>query len=140
VDVLLLPELHDEAQVQHQQLPRLTMLINGFDTDIKSKAPILEETQLKAFIMGNMESSYWLVRQSISIVSFFSRLCLQECQDILLEKMIRNSNGFKIPHSRVKQRRNQRETVLVVPAAGGFADRLTIYLAKVNSKLNKYTR
>jgi len=27
-----------------QELPRLTMLLKGFDTDIKNKAPIFEET------------------------------------------------------------------------------------------------
>ncbi len=60
-------------------------------------------------------------------------------KDLLLEKMIRNSDGFKITYSRKKQRSDQRESVFVVPAAEGFADRLTIYLAKVNSDLNKYT-
>ncbi len=56
-----------------------------------------------------------------------------------MKKMIRNSDGFKIMYSRKKQRSDQRESVFVVPAAGGFADRLAIYLAKVNSYLNKYT-
>ena len=55
--------------IKLQELPRLTMLLKGFDTDIKNKAPIFEETQLNAFMLGNMESSYWLVRQAISIVS-----------------------------------------------------------------------
>ncbi len=44
------------------------MLLKGFHTDIKNNAPIFEETQLKAFMLRNMESSYWLVRQAISIV------------------------------------------------------------------------
>jgi hypothetical protein len=56
------------------------MLLKGFNTDIKNKAPIFEETQLNAFMLGNMESSYWLVRQAISIVSFFGGLHIQECQ------------------------------------------------------------
>jgi hypothetical protein len=44
--------------VKLQELLRLTMLIKGFNTDIKNKAPIFEETQLKAFMLGNMECSY----------------------------------------------------------------------------------
>ncbi len=56
--------------VKLQDLPRLTMLIKGFNTDIKTKASIFDETQLKAFLLGNMDSSYWLVRQAISIVAF----------------------------------------------------------------------
>ncbi len=51
--------------------------------------------------------------------------------------MIRSSDGFKTMYSRKKQRSDQLESVFVVPAAEGFADRLTIYLAKVNSDLNK---
>jgi hypothetical protein len=132
--------LKRKYNIKLQELPRLTMLIKRFDTEIKSKAPIFEEAQLKAFMLGNMEYSYWLVRQSISIDSFFGGLRLQECQDLLLEKMIRNSDGFKIKHSHVKHRSDQQETVFVVPVAGGFADRLAIYLAKVNSEFNKYTR
>jgi hypothetical protein len=122
-----------------QELPRLTMLLKEFDTDIKNKAPIFEETQLKAFMLGNMEPSYWLVRQAISIVSFFGGLRIQECQDLVLERIIRNNDGFKITHSRKKQRSDQRESVFIVPAAGGFTDRLAIYLDKVHSDLNTYT-
>ncbi len=47
--------------------------------------------------------------------------------------------GHKITHSRVKQRSDQRDSVFLVPANGGFADRLGIYLGKVNSNLNKFT-
>ena len=122
-----------------QDLPRLTMLIKGYDTDIKSKAHIFEETQLKSFMLGNMECSYWLMRQALSLVAFFGGLRLQECNDLVLEKMIRTSDGYKITHSRVKQRSDQRESVFVVPAVGGFADRLGIYLNKVNTDLNKFT-
>jgi hypothetical protein len=126
--------------IKLQELPRLTMFIKRFDTEIKSKASIFEEMQLKAFMLGNMEYSYWLVRQSISIVSFFRRTPPSGVSLRPVGKEIRNSDGFKIQHSHVKQRSDQRETVFVVPAAGGFADRLAIYLAKVNSELNKYTR
>ncbi len=82
VDVLLLPELHDEAEVQHQVAgaPMPHHASKGFDTDIKNKAPIFKETQLNAFMLGNMESSYWLVRQAISIVFFFGGLRIQKCQ------------------------------------------------------------
>ncbi len=53
--------------------------------------------------------------------------------------MIRTSDVYKITHSRVKQRSDQRESVFLVPAHGGFADRLGMYLGKVNSNLNKFT-
>jgi hypothetical protein len=33
---------------------------------------------MKAFRLSNMESTYWLVRQTISIVTFFGGLCLQQ--------------------------------------------------------------
>ncbi len=125
--------------VKLQELSRLTMLIKGFNTDIENKVPIFEEMQLKAFMLGNIESSYWLVRQAVSIVAFFGGLRLQECQALVLEKMIRTSDGYKITHSRVKQRSDQRESVFLVPAHGGFADRLGMYLGKVNSNLNKFT-
>jgi hypothetical protein len=90
-------------------------------------------------MLGNMECSYWLVRQAVSIVAFFDRLRLQECQDLVLEKMIRTSDGYKITHSHVKQRSDQRECIFLVPAHDGFADRLGMYLGKVNSNLNKFT-
>ena len=69
------------------------------------------------------------------IVSFFGGLCLKECEDLLLEKMVRTGDGFKVTHSRCKQRSDQRESVLLVPKDGGFAARLGIYLEKVNTQL-----
>ena len=63
--------------VKLQELPRLTMLIKGFDTDIKDKATIFDEMQMKSFMLGNMESTYWLVRQAISILAFCGGLRLQ---------------------------------------------------------------
>jgi hypothetical protein len=42
-----------------QELPRLPMLIKEFVTDIKDKALIFDEMQMKAFMLGKMESSYW---------------------------------------------------------------------------------
>jgi hypothetical protein len=47
--------------IKLQELPHLTMLFEGSTqiyTDIKNKAPIFEETQLKVFMLGNMESSH----------------------------------------------------------------------------------
>jgi hypothetical protein len=32
--------------IKLQELPRLTMLLKGFNTDINNKAPIFEETQM----------------------------------------------------------------------------------------------
>ena len=125
--------------VKLQELPRLTMLIKGFDTDIKDKATIFDEMQMKSFMLGNMESTYWLVRQAISILAFFGGLRLQECMDLCLEKIVRNNDGYKVTHSRCKQRSDQRETAFLVPAHGGFAERLADYLEKVYTNLNKFT-
>jgi len=125
--------------VKLQSLPRLTMLLKGFDTDVKEKALIFDEAEIKKFMLADMETTYWLVRQAISIVAYFGGLRLQECQDLLLEKIVRNQDGFKIVHSRVKQRSDQRETAFLVPAEGGFADRLAVYLDKVHTALNKYS-
>jgi hypothetical protein len=40
--------------VKLQELPQLTMLIKGLDTNIKDKAPIFDDTQMKAIMTGNM--------------------------------------------------------------------------------------
>jgi hypothetical protein len=53
--------------------------------------------------------------------------------------MIRKSDRYKITHSRVKQCSDQWDSVFLVPAHGVFADRLGMYLGKVNSNLNKFT-
>ena len=115
------------------------MLIKGYDTDVKEKALIFEEAQIKMFMLGTMETSYWLVRQAMSIVAFFGGLRLQECLDLQLEKMVRTKDGYKITHSRVKQRSDKRESVFLVPAQGGFADQLGVYVEKVKSELNIFT-
>jgi len=122
-----------------QDFPRLTMLIKGYDTDVKDKAEVFQDEHLKAFMLGSMEDSYWLVRQAISIVAFFGGLRLSECMDLLLEKMVRNQDGYKITHNRVKQQSDQRESAFLVPAKDGFADRLSEYLNKVNTHLKKFT-
>jgi len=59
--------------------------------------------------------------------------------DLLLEKMVRNQDGYKIRHNRVKQRSDQRESTFLVPAKDGFVDRLSEYLSKVNTQLQKFT-
>jgi len=76
---------------------------------------ILEEAQLKMFMMANMESAYWLVRQAICIVAFFGGLCLQECLNLVVEKMVHNSHGYSIRHFRVKQSSDTTESVFLVP-------------------------
>ncbi len=78
-----------EYNVKLQNLPRLTMLLKGFDTDVKEKALIFDEDEIKTFMLANMESAYWLVRQAITIVAFFGGLRLQECQDLKLEKIVK---------------------------------------------------
>jgi hypothetical protein len=125
--------------VKLQNYPRLTMLLKGYDTDIKTKASVFDDTEIKSFMLAKMECSYWLVRQAISIVAFFGGLRLTECNDLVLEKMVRTNDGYKITHSRCKQRSDQRATAFLVPAEGGFADRLGEYLEKVSSDLNVFT-
>ena len=115
------------------------MLVKGFDTDVKDKAPIFDEAQMKAFMLGNMETTYWLVRQAIVIVAFFGGLGLKECQDLLLEKMVRNRDGYKVTPSPCKQRSDQWESAFLVPENGGFAASLGVYLAKVNTDLSKFS-
>ncbi len=68
---------------------------------------------MKAFMLSNMESTYWLVRQAILIVTFFGGLCLQEY--------------------------HQQDTAFLVPVQGGLAARLDDYMAKINTGLNKFT-
>ena len=111
----------------------------GVLADVKDKAEVFQDEHLKAFMLGSMEDSYWLVRQAISIVAFFGGLRLSECMDLLLEKMVRNQDGYKITHNWVKQRSDQRESAFLVPAKDGFADRLSEYLDKVNTHLKKFT-
>jgi hypothetical protein len=89
--------MKQKYNVKLQELPRHTMLIKGFNTDIKDKVPIFDDTQIKAFMLRKMESTYWLVKQAI--VAFFGGLRLQECQDLLLEKMVRNNEWYKVTHS-----------------------------------------
>ena len=122
-----------------QELPRLTILVKSFNTDIKDKAAIFDESQMNTFMLDSMETTYLLVRQVIVIVSFFGGLRLKECEDLLLEKMVRTGDGFKVTHSRCKQCSNQRESVFLVPEDGRFAAGLGIYLEKVNTQLGKFS-
>jgi hypothetical protein len=73
-----------------QDLPRLTLLIKGFNDDVKQKAAIFDDAVLKEFMLSRKNDSYWLVRQAICIVSFFGGLRYQECMDLELEKIQRS--------------------------------------------------
>jgi hypothetical protein len=42
--------------VKLKDFPRLTMLIKGYDTDIKDKATFFGDTEIKSFMLGNRES------------------------------------------------------------------------------------
>jgi len=72
------------------------------------QAPIFEESSLKDFMLSQMESSYWSVRQAVVIVAFFGGLRLKECEDLALEKFVRNPDGYRVTHSRCKQRSDKR--------------------------------
>jgi hypothetical protein len=65
----------------------LTLLIKGFNEDVKQKAAIFDDAVLKKFMVSRRNNAYWLVRQSICIVSFFGGLRHQECMDLELEKI-----------------------------------------------------
>lgn len=125
--------------VRLQEFPRITLLIKGFEQDVKNKAAIFEEDTLKQFMLAKMETAYWLVRQAICIVAFFGGLRMQECLDLCLEKIQRGQEGYFIRHSRVKQRRSDKlETKFLVPDDGGYGSQLALYLGQVNNDLNKF--
>ncbi len=63
--------MKQKYKIKLQDFPRLTMLIKGSDTDIKDKATIFDDTEIKSFMLGNTESAFWLERQAISILDFF---------------------------------------------------------------------
>ena len=125
--------------VRLQEFPRLTLLIKGFSQDVKQKAAIFDDVQIKNFMLTKTENTYWLVRQSICIVAFFGGLRLQECRDLVLEKVQRGPEGYFVTHSRVKQRRSDKmESKFLVPDAGGYAAQFSLYLFKVNNQLKKF--
>ena len=121
-----------------QDLPRVTMLIKGFEEDTKKKAAIFDEVLLKKFMCQEMPSAYWEVRQAVAILAYFGGLRNQECMDLKLEQIIRNADGYTITHKRAKQRSDKKFTKFVVPQEGGYADRLSIYLTKINKQLDQY--
>jgi len=125
--------------VRLQDFPRLTFLIKSYQEDVKQKAAIFDDVLIKEFMVRRMDTAYWLVRQAICIVAFFGGLRLQECMDLVLEKIQRSKEGYFITHSRVKQRRSDKlESRFLVPEAGGFAAQLALYLFKVNNQLKNY--
>jgi hypothetical protein len=58
--------------VELQDFSCLTMLIKSYDTDIKDKDTIFDDTEIKSFMLGNMESGYWWVRQESGLGLPFS--------------------------------------------------------------------
>jgi integrase len=131
--------LKRKYNVKLQEIPRITMLLKSYDTDVKDKATIFEEAKLKMFMVAKMETSYWLVRQAITIVAFFGGLRHQECLDLVVEKMVRDKDGYKIRHYRVKQRTGATESVFLVPEEGGFAASLANYLGTIHEQLHIFT-
>jgi hypothetical protein len=90
-------------------------------------------------MLARKDSAYWLVRQVITIVAFFGGLRIQECMDLVLEKIQRGKEGYFITHFRVKQRRSDKlESRFLVPEEGRYAAQLALYLGKVNNQLKKY--
>ncbi len=117
-----------------QELPRLTLLIKGFDQDVKQKPSIFEYVLLKELMVSRKDNVYWLVRQVICIVSFFGGLRLQECMYLVLER-----GTYIIKHNRAKHRKiDKLESRFVAPEIVGWAAQLALYLFKVNNQLKKY--
>jgi hypothetical protein len=114
------------------------MFIKGLEVDMKKKAPIWDDEKLKKFMSSEMPTPYWEVRQAIVLMSYFGGLRRQECSDLQLEKIIRGPAGYTITHKRCKQRTDSTFTKFVVPEEGGYADRLAIYIKKLNDELQKF--
>ena len=121
---------------QLQSLPRVKMLLQGYETDIKKKAAIFDEARLKLFMVEPMENNtYWEVRQAIAIVSFFGGLRLVECLELKMEQFTWGPDGCTITHTRAKQRSDKMFTKFLVPEAGGFASKLATYINRVKDQL-----
>jgi L-2-hydroxyglutarate oxidase LhgO len=58
--------------------------------------------------------------------------------DLELEKISRDSEGFTITNTRVKQRSEKKTTKFLVPQMGGYANHLAVYLDKVKSQLDRF--
>jgi integrase len=121
-----------------QELPRVTLFIKGLEVDMKKKAPIWDQGKLKKFMVSEMPTPYWEVRQAIVLMAFFGGLRLQECCDLKLEQIIRGPDGYTITHMRSKQRNDKIFTKFVVPQDGGYSDRLAVYIKKLNDQLHKF--
>lgn len=122
---------------QLQSLPRVKMLLLGYETDIKKKAAIFDEALLKDFMVEPMEDdTYWEVRQVIAIVSFFGGLRFVECVELKMEQFSCGPDGYTITHVRAKQRSDKMSTKFLVPAAGGFASKLATYINRVKDELD----
>jgi integrase len=119
-------------------MPRVTLYIKGFMVDTKKKASIIDEVALKNFMAAEMVNAFWEVRQAIVLMAFFGGLRKGECSALKLEQIIRSPVGYTITHKRSKQRDDKLFTKFVVPQEGGYADRLSIYLKKVNEQLSKF--
>ena len=79
---------------QLQSLPRVKMLLQGYETDVKKKATIFDEARLKLFMVEPMvNNTYWEVRQAIAIVSFFGGLRLVECLELKMEQFTWGPDG-----------------------------------------------
>ncbi len=107
----------------------MTLFIKGLEVDTKKKAAIFDDVLLKKFMASEMVNPYWQVRQAIVLMAFW------ESCDLKLEQIIRSSVGYTITHKRAKQRSDKKSTKFVVPQEGGYADRLGIYMKKLNEQL-----
>jgi hypothetical protein len=121
-----------------QERPTVSLFIKGLEVETKKKAAIFDEVLLKKFMASEMVNPYWEVRQAVVLMAFFGGLRLKECCDLKLEQIVRSSVGYTITHSRLKQKSDKKSTKFVVPQEGGYADRLGIYMKKLNEQLFKF--
>jgi hypothetical protein len=111
--------------------------IKSFDEDTEWKAANFEEKALQSFLIKK-DTTYWEVRQAITITAYFGGLQPTECLDLKLEQIIRSEECYTITHTRAKQRMDKTSTKFLVPEAGGYTSQLADYLKKVNNQPDKF--
>jgi len=113
------------------------MFIKCFDEDTERKATNFEEKALQSFLIKK-DTTYWEVRQAITVTAYFGGLRPTECLDLKLEQIIRSEEGYTITRTWAKQRTDKTSTKFLVPEVEGYASQLAVYLKKVNNQLDKF--
>ena len=131
-----------------RNLPRVITLLKSFEGPPKKKAAIFSADDLRAFCEApELTGAYWDVRRAVVILAYFGGLRLIEAMELEIEKIEATPRGYKVTHSRAKQRSDKRHTSFLVPKVGlgegesdfDWAGCLGQYLDTVKNKLGKYT-